>query len=90
MSPFAGEGVNLALMDAYELGRELVGAVHKGARWNRLTKDLGFRLFKKAMWQKAGEKGEESLKNLNALFAVHALRLSSLMDLHQVMMCKVR
>jgi len=90
MSHFAGEGVNLALTDAYELGRELVGAVRKGAQWNRLTKDLGFRLFEKVMWQKAGGKGEESLKNLNALFTVHALRLSSLMDLHQAMMCKVQ
>jgi len=70
MSPFAGEGVNLALIDAYELGRELVGAVRNGGLMEQV--DGGLRLFEKAMWQRAGEKGEESLNNLNALFAVHA------------------
>ena len=50
MSPFAGEGVNLALMDAYELGRELVSALRNGGLMEQV--DKGLRLFKKAMWQR--------------------------------------
>lgn len=70
MSPFAGESVNLALLDAYELGRELVGAVRNGGSMEQVNE--GFRSFEKAMWPTAKEKAEESLKNLDALFTADA------------------
>lgn len=70
MSPFAGEGVNLALADAYELGRELVNAFRKGG--SLTVVDEGLRTFEKAMWQRAAEKAEESARNMDALFSSSA------------------
>jgi 2-polyprenyl-6-methoxyphenol hydroxylase-like FAD-dependent oxidoreductase len=70
MSPFAGEGVNLALMDAYELGRELIAAFRDGNSMDSV--DKGLRTFEKSMLLRAAEKAEESAKNLDALFATSA------------------
>lgn len=55
MSPFAGEGVNLALLDACELGKTLVDGG-----------DL--REFEKKMLERAKDKGEETQGHLNVLY----------------------
>jgi 2-polyprenyl-6-methoxyphenol hydroxylase-like FAD-dependent oxidoreductase len=69
MSPFAGEGVNLALIDAYELGREILAAFEKSGSMVMDEVDKGFRAFEKAMMERASEKAEESSKNLDALYS---------------------
>jgi 2-polyprenyl-6-methoxyphenol hydroxylase-like FAD-dependent oxidoreductase len=51
MSPFADEGVNLALRDAYDLGKELVGALGKDRSMDGL--ESGLRTFEKAMLERA-------------------------------------
>jgi 2-polyprenyl-6-methoxyphenol hydroxylase-like FAD-dependent oxidoreductase len=53
MSPFSGEGVNLALRDAYELGKELVGAFGKDRSMDSL--ESGLRTFEKAMLERAAD-----------------------------------
>jgi len=57
-SPFAGGNDNLALLDAYEIGKELVKAPEKRlATQEALAKvDKGFRTYKRAMWEIAQER----------------------------------
>jgi 2-polyprenyl-6-methoxyphenol hydroxylase-like FAD-dependent oxidoreductase len=76
MSPFAGEGVNLALMDAYELGKELVDVAKKGlaGKESTVAVDEGLRKYEKGMWARAQEKAEESARNLDVIFATDAPR----------------
>jgi len=78
MSPFAGEGVNLALLDAYEIGTALVQALRKGKGLSTQEVlgevDKGFRKYERGMWKRAQEKGEESTANLGFLFAEDAPR----------------
>jgi 2-polyprenyl-6-methoxyphenol hydroxylase-like FAD-dependent oxidoreductase len=58
MSPFAGEGVNLALRDAYELGKELVGALGKDHSMDGL--ESGSRTFEKATLERAADSPRET------------------------------
>jgi 2-polyprenyl-6-methoxyphenol hydroxylase-like FAD-dependent oxidoreductase len=76
MSPFAGEGVNLALFDAYRLGKELVDSLSKGftGEERAVKVDEGIRRYEAGMWAMAQEKAEESASNLDALFAMDAPR----------------
>jgi len=78
MSPFAGEGVNLALLDAYEIGAALVRALEKGKGLSAQEVlgevNKGFRTYERGMWKRAQEKGEESAANLGIMFAEDAPR----------------
>jgi len=71
MSPFAGEGVNLALLDASEIGEALVGALGKGLPLQKALGevDKGFRKYEKAMWARAQENGNKAAANLDFMFA---------------------
>ena len=71
MSPFAGEGVNQALLDAYSLGKELVNSLNSGlAGEERAVKvDEGLRRHEQAMQKRTQSKAEESASNLEAIFS---------------------
>ncbi|KAI5478559.1 hypothetical protein MNV49_004818 [Pseudohyphozyma bogoriensis] len=66
MSPFAGEGVNLALLDALELGKALVRAVGEGAEAEVVDREL--RAYERRMWETSEEKAVESAANLELMF----------------------
>lgn len=64
MTPWAGEGVNLALWDALELARVL-GSVSRtdAVTWQEAL-EPGMKVFEEKMWERAKEKAEESWSNM--------------------------
>ena len=71
MSPFAGEGVNLALVDAIELGWALKNVYAKGNIQNRRHEVMhAIDEYEKMMWKRSREAGEESARNMYGLFDV--------------------
>ena len=62
MTPFAGEGVNLAMWDAMLLGQSLVDALKDGLDKNRVWKAM--RAFEEEMFMRAKEKAQETWDNL--------------------------
>ena len=54
MSPFAGEGVNAALLDAVELGRQLVAAVRDAADWDTALAQAEAQMFERVIEAAAG------------------------------------
>ncbi|KAG9003991.1 hypothetical protein FRB94_001196 [Tulasnella sp. JGI-2019a] len=72
MSPFAGEGANLALIDAYDLGKALVATI-KGKEPATMDKvDAGLRSFEKRMLKRAEASAQESQYNMELLYAPEA------------------
>ncbi|KAG8880496.1 hypothetical protein FRB97_000731 [Tulasnella sp. 331] len=71
MSPFAGEGANLALLDAYELGKTLVATIsRKGESLEKI--DLGLRAFEKRMLKRSEESARESQDNMDLMYGPDA------------------
>ncbi len=68
MSPFAGEGVNLALIDAIELGRALVEVYARTEVQDRRTVLKAITASEKEMWERGRDRGEESARNMYGLF----------------------
>lgn len=62
MTPFGGEGVNLAMWDAMLLGRTLVDALKDG--WGRDKVWRAMRLFEEEMFTRAGGKARQSWGHL--------------------------
>lgn len=62
MTPFAGEGVNLAMWDAMLLGQSLVDVSKDGLDKNKVWKAM--RAFEEEMFTRAGEKAQETWDNL--------------------------
>ena len=62
MTPFAGEGVNLAMWDAMLLGRSLVGALKDGSDKDKVWKAM--RGFEEEMFTRAGRTAQETWDNL--------------------------
>ncbi|MBV8618775.1 MAG: FAD-dependent monooxygenase [Curvibacter sp.] len=54
MSPFAGEGVNAALLDAVELGRHLVAAHQQGRDWDAALQQAETTMFERVIEAAAG------------------------------------
>lgn len=67
MSPFAGEGVNLAMIDAMELGLALVNT---GGPHERLEEAI--RGYETKICERAAEAGKESAGNLDLIFSDEA------------------
>ncbi|KAK3318054.1 salicylate hydroxylase [Apodospora peruviana] len=70
MTPFAGEGVNLALWDALDLSRVLSGfsEAKDAAEWQEML-DPRVREFEEAMQRRAAEKAEETARNKDMLLS---------------------
>ena len=66
MTPFAGEGVNLAMLDALDLSRAIVNA-HTGEIGNAGFQD-GVEGYEKRMLERSHEKMEETWRNLELFF----------------------
>ncbi|KAF9782304.1 hypothetical protein BJ322DRAFT_1159993 [Thelephora terrestris] len=62
MTPFAGEGVNLAMWDAMLLGQALAGALKDG--WDKDKVRKAMRLFEEEMFTRAGKKAQQTWDNL--------------------------
>ena len=65
MTPFAGEGVNLAMWDAMLLGRALVDALKDG--WDKDNVWTAMRVFEEEMFIRAKEKAQESWDNMQIM-----------------------
>ena len=65
MTPFAGEGVNLAMWDAMLLGQTLAGALKDG--WDEDKAWDAIRAFEEEMFTRAGEKAQETWDNMQML-----------------------
>lgn len=70
MSPFAGEGVNLALWDTLDLTRAIteVPQCADAASWQKAT-DEALRQFEEIMMTRAQEKAEETLRNMQMMLS---------------------
>ena len=62
MTPFAGEGANLAMWDAMLLGQALAGALEDG--WGKDKVWEAMRVFEEDMFTRAGEKAQETWDNI--------------------------
>ena len=72
MSPFAGEGVNLAMLDATELALSIV-------QHNDLS--IAVQSYEQKMYAYSGEAARESYENLQLCFGDQAVsRLAALMN----------
>ena len=78
MTPFAGEGVNLALLDALELSQAIVNATTDAGGNEDLNEEQGVRLaeaarrFEEGMMARAQEKAEETWENLQMMMSSDA------------------
>jgi len=87
MSPFAGEGANLAMLDATELGLALSGrSMDKDGKVVDVQTDrqTAVKEFEKAMWERAEEAARESAINLD-LFISERAPLSAVERMKEVM-----
>jgi 2-polyprenyl-6-methoxyphenol hydroxylase-like FAD-dependent oxidoreductase len=75
MTPFAGEGVNLAMLDALELAQNVVPALQPPASEPQQTAGAQARLndairkYEESMFERARETGQETFDNMNLIFA---------------------
>jgi 2-polyprenyl-6-methoxyphenol hydroxylase-like FAD-dependent oxidoreductase len=81
MTPFAGEGVNVAMLDALELAECIIAAINKHAArsdslmlteqsaWEDITQ-----IYERGMFLRAGEKMRDTQDNMEMLFAEDAPR----------------
>jgi 2-polyprenyl-6-methoxyphenol hydroxylase-like FAD-dependent oxidoreductase len=65
MTPFAGEGVNLAMWDAMLLGQTLVGTLKDG--WDKDKVWTAMRVFEEEMFTRAREKAQETWDNMQMM-----------------------
>jgi 2-polyprenyl-6-methoxyphenol hydroxylase-like FAD-dependent oxidoreductase len=75
MSPFAGEGVNLAMIDATELGLALVDFCKSAVDGKMQTAELledTIRKYEKKMCERGAEMAKESAENLDLIFSADA------------------
>ncbi|KII84784.1 hypothetical protein PLICRDRAFT_45592 [Plicaturopsis crispa FD-325 SS-3] len=73
MSPFAGEGVNLAMIDATDLAKAIVGVTAQpGASADALTDAL--RGYEEVMLKRSEEMAIESARNMDLIFGQDALK----------------
>jgi 2-polyprenyl-6-methoxyphenol hydroxylase-like FAD-dependent oxidoreductase len=75
MSPFAGEGVNLAMIDATELGLALVDFCKSAGDGKMQDAELleeTIRKYEKKMCERGAEMAKESAENLDLIFCANA------------------
>jgi 2-polyprenyl-6-methoxyphenol hydroxylase-like FAD-dependent oxidoreductase len=70
MTPFASEGVNCAMLDAFELSTRLVSAVKSGGAVETVDEQL--EMFENAMWKRMKPVSQEPWNNLQVIFAEDA------------------
>jgi len=64
MTPFAGEGVNAAMLDALELAENIISAFKAGTSVDQAVKEYETKLFPRAK-----DIAEETWRNLHMIFA---------------------
>lgn len=74
MTPFAGEGVNLAMWDAMLLAQALVDALKDGLDKYRVW--TAIRVFGEEMFTRAGEKAQETWDNMQMMVQPDAAKKS--------------
>ncbi|KAJ3131620.1 hypothetical protein HK100_006166 [Physocladia obscura] len=67
MSPFAGEGANLALADATDLANSIISALASEDPLTALKSQI--ENFEQVMWDRAEKAAEMSAQNLNSMFS---------------------
>jgi 2-polyprenyl-6-methoxyphenol hydroxylase-like FAD-dependent oxidoreductase len=74
MTPFAGEGVNAAMLDASELAQQIIAALsgqseggEEDGEWIAL--DQALRAFEQSMWSRAKDIAADTWENLQIIFA---------------------
>ncbi|RDW88288.1 hypothetical protein BP6252_00320 [Coleophoma cylindrospora] len=65
MTPFAGEGVNAAMLDAVELAKCIISGIER-------SETPSVQKYEKDMFERANEKSEETWRNLGIIFAEDA------------------
>jgi 2-polyprenyl-6-methoxyphenol hydroxylase-like FAD-dependent oxidoreductase len=70
MTPFAGEGVNCAMLDALKLSRALVSTVKGGVAVEDVDEQL--KIYERAMWKRMKPVSQETWDNLQVIFAEDA------------------
>lgn len=68
MSPFVGEGVNLAMIDAADLAEAIIDAV----KMSKVDLTDVIRKYEETMMKRAEEKGVEATRNMEAIFTEDA------------------
>ena len=63
MTPWAGEGVNLAMWDAWDLSRVLVGVEEENVKAWQERVDKGIKGYEEKMMERARGKAEETRRN---------------------------
>lgn len=73
MTPFAGEGVNSAMLDALELAKCIIGAF-RASENTSVVMDDAVKTYEVRMFARAAEIAEETWRNLQIIFAEDAPR----------------
>ena len=81
-TPFAGEGVNLAMWDAMLLGKALVDTLKDG--WNKDKVWTAMRVFEEEMFTRAGEKAQGNWDNTQMLIQPGAAK--KMVEMFETMM----
>jgi 2-polyprenyl-6-methoxyphenol hydroxylase-like FAD-dependent oxidoreductase len=79
MTPFAGEGVNLAMWDAMLLAQALADTLKDG--WDRDRVWTAIRVFEEEMFTRAGEKAQESCDNMQMLVQPDAAKMVEMFEM---------
>lgn len=69
MTPFAGEGVNTAMLDALELSQQIISSIHGTNDGEGESMDDAVRKYEESMFPRVKEVMEESWRNLNMIFS---------------------
>ena len=84
MTPFAGEGVNLAMWDAMLLGQALVDMLKDG--WDKDKVWTTMRVFEEEMFTRAGEKAQETWDNMQMMLQPGAAK--TMVSMFEMMMAQ--
>ncbi|KAG8834420.1 hypothetical protein FRC17_008991 [Serendipita sp. 399] len=77
MSPFAGEGANMAMLDAAELAAAIIGTMKKNGRLTTSSMRNVIRAYEQKMQNRAGKASKESTYNMDLFISSNAPRAAA-------------